>query len=636
MKRIGERMSTIEKIKIYGLFYKYNVSLDFSRKCNILVGANGVGKITILKMVECLSNDNYIALSKYTFSSMDVTFVTKKNGTKEITFSREDLFPSKEIIIKEYKEKNIFRDSTGWIESFLSGLEQEKLYYDFVYHLYMDGVDSEFIKRIVFEGNGTGKFGVYYVDALLLQEIKGLIDDLGKDKCVFRDSKIFNLLLDENLSVSKWYSRENKNMFFLNLVPGIVFDETFVPLFRSKTLHWLNEVSDLGENKVEHDEDARLSEAYKKKGMPLELLYNLAYLRSCGRRLNIPNYFFRVDGKVILDFWKYMYTSLNDFTTCILPEHDDENSVILSKQQHCLEYFINGQLFNLNELISYRYYDLNFAKEINEEMAYFCSDIAEGRIGYGSNYLELLEGLKQFFNVDNIEELIDTNEFFMFEDGEDDEEWYAQQCVEQLLPKFYNDEQVRFNLFNYFKPIIAEDFPFDFTKYYNSERVEFEDSDEDKDYYGMCFDFYMEEVEKLTNPKNKSKRIVKFEKRLKEYFPDKDIVVTPAGIRFYTKEKKSKKVVAIQKMASNEINLNEISSGEKKIIFLLAVAYLMDDITVLIDEPELSLSIVWQKMIMEDFMKGNLKNITIATHSPYLVSSEELQENIVYLPEENV
>ena len=348
MNRIGERMSTIEKIKIYGLFYKYNVSLDFSRKCNILVGANGVGKTTILKMVECLSNDNYIALSKYTFSSMDVTFITKKNGTKEITFSREDLFPSKEIIIKEYKEKNIFRDSTGWIESFLSGLEQEKLYYDFVYHLYMDGVDSEFIKRIVFEGNGTGKFGVYYVDALLLQEIKGLIDDLGKDKCVFRDSKIFNLLLDENLSVSKWYSRENKNMFFLNLVPGIVFDETFVPLFRSKTLHWLNEVSDLGENKVEHDEDARLSEAYKKKGMPLELLYNLAYLRSCGRRLNIPNYFFRVDGKVILDFWKYMYTSLNDFTTCILPEHDDENSVILSKQQHCLEYFINGQLFNLN------------------------------------------------------------------------------------------------------------------------------------------------------------------------------------------------------------------------------------------------------------------------------------------------
>ena len=74
----------------------------------------------------------------------------------------------------------------------------------------------------------------------------------------------------------------------------------------------------------------------------------------------------------------------------------------------------------------------------------------------------------------------------MFEDGEDDEEWYAQQCVEQLLPKFYNDEQVRFNLFNYFKPIIAEDFPFDFTKYYNSERVEFEDSDEDKDYYGRC------------------------------------------------------------------------------------------------------------------------------------------------------
>lgn len=633
MNWIGERMSTIEKIKIYGLFYKYNVSLDFSRKCNILVGANGVGKTTILKMVECLSNDNYIALSKYTFSSMDVTFVTKKNGTKEITFSREDLFPSKDVVIKEYKKKSIFRDSTGWIESFLSGLEQEKLYYDFIYHLYMDGVDSEFIKRIVFE-NGAGKFGVYYVDVDFLREIKGLIDDLGNDKCVFRYSKIFDLLLDENLSVSRWYSQESRNMFFLNLVPGILFDETFVPLFRSKTLHWLNEVSNLGNNKIEHNEDKRLGEAYKKNNMPAEFIYNLALMRSCGGRLNIPNYFFRVDGKIILDFWKYMYTSLNDFTTYILPENDEETGVILSKQQHCLETFVDGQLFNLNELIAYKFYDLDFAKKINEEMAYFCSDIAEGLEGYGSDYSKILENLKEYFHVIDINEVVNTSDFFCSE--EEDKEMFDMDCARKLLEKFYDEEEVRFNLLNYFKPIIAEDFPFDFSRRYGVEKEDLGESDDDLDYYSMCFDFYMEEVEKLTNPKNKSKRIVKFEKRLKEYFPDKDIVVTPAGIRFYTKEKKSKKVVAIQKMASNEINLNEISSGEKKIIFLLAVAYLMDDITVLIDEPELSLSIVWQKMIMEDFMKGNLKNITIATHSPYLVSSEELQENIVYLPEENV
>ena len=37
------------------------------------------------------------------------------------------------------------------------------------------------------------------------------------------------LLLDENLSVSRWYSQESRNMFFLNLVLGILFDETFVP-----------------------------------------------------------------------------------------------------------------------------------------------------------------------------------------------------------------------------------------------------------------------------------------------------------------------------------------------------------------------------------------------------------------------
>lgn len=71
----------------------------------------------------------------------------------------------------------------------------------------------------------------------------------------------------------------------------------------------------------------------------------------------------------------------------------------------------------------------------------------------------------------------------------------------------------------------------------------------------------------------------------------------------------------------NIIDFNKLSSGEKQIISLFAKLYLdiSDKVIFIIDEPELSLSIIWQKTLLEDIYNTQKVALLIATtHSPFI------------------
>ncbi|MBN8282491.1 AAA family ATPase [Zoogloea sp.] len=73
-----------------------------------------------------------------------------------------------------------------------------------------------------------------------------------------------------------------------------------------------------------------------------------------------------------------------------------------------------------------------------------------------------------------------------------------------------------------------------------------------------------------------------------------------------------------------EIPLDALSSGEKQMISLFARLYLYPkEKLVLIDEPELSLSIDWQRKILPDILNSNLcKQVIAITHSPFIFDNE--------------
>lgn len=73
--------------------------------------------------------------------------------------------------------------------------------------------------------------------------------------------------------------------------------------------------------------------------------------------------------------------------------------------------------------------------------------------------------------------------------------------------------------------------------------------------------------------------------------------------------------------SSDQIKMSMLSSGEKQIVSLFAHIYFSDEkeYFVIVDEPELSLSVIWQKKFLPDIMKTKrCSGIVAVTHSPFI------------------
>lgn len=113
-------------------------------------------------------------------------------------------------------------------------------------------------------------------------------------------------------------------------------------------------------------------------------------------------------------------------------------------------------------------------------------------------------------------------------------------------------------------------------------------------------------------------KINKFVSACNNYMIDKHIEYIPSklSLNICMNSRKRKK---------NEIELMSLSSGEKQIVSLFSKLYLENNnnCIMIIDEPELSLSIDWQRKILPDIMKsGNCDLLLAVTHSPFVFDNE--------------
>lgn len=77
--------------------------------------------------------------------------------------------------------------------------------------------------------------------------------------------------------------------------------------------------------------------------------------------------------------------------------------------------------------------------------------------------------------------------------------------------------------------------------------------------------------------------------------------------------------------ADEPLSLEKLSSGEKQLISILSRLYLADgrNYAVIIDEPELSLSLDWQRTLLPDLLRsGKCGFLLAATHSPFIFENE--------------
>lgn len=78
---------------------------------------------------------------------------------------------------------------------------------------------------------------------------------------------------------------------------------------------------------------------------------------------------------------------------------------------------------------------------------------------------------------------------------------------------------------------------------------------------------------------------------------------------------------------NDNIRLNDLSSGESHLVKILCELYLLPEdknILVIIDEPELSLSIQWQEMLMDSIISSpHYYSMVAATHSPFILGDNQ-------------
>jgi ABC-type lipoprotein export system ATPase subunit len=106
--------------------------------------------------------------------------------------------------------------------------------------------------------------------------------------------------------------------------------------------------------------------------------------------------------------------------------------------------------------------------------------------------------------------------------------------------------------------------------------------------------------------------IKKFRDVCNKYLINKKIIYDESSIDIYVKFNDS----------ADKLQLSKLSSGEKQIISIFSKIYLAPPeckFLVLFDEPELSLSIFWQKELLPDiFNSGKCQFLLAVTHSPFI------------------
>lgn len=111
-------------------------------------------------------------------------------------------------------------------------------------------------------------------------------------------------------------------------------------------------------------------------------------------------------------------------------------------------------------------------------------------------------------------------------------------------------------------------------------------------------------------------RIKSFVNTCNKYLKDKYFYYNPSKLTLE---------VCINDRPEKTVRLTQLSSGEKQIVSLFSKLYLESEekSIVIIDEPELSLSINWQQMLLPDIMRSqNCNFLLTVTHSPFIFENE--------------
>ena len=136
-------------------------------------------------------------------------------------------------------------------------------------------------------------------------------------------------------------------------------------------------------------------------------------------------------------------------------------------------------------------------------------------------------------------------------------------------------------------------------------------------YDKIVYYFYSMLHKRLLQLKENEKIILSFFDACNAYLVNKKFIYNESDCTY--------DIVVTDGIHERKIDLEHLSSGEKQVVSIFSYLYLspLEKSIILIDEPELSLSVPWQRKFLLDISKGQqCAGIISVTHSPFVFDNE--------------
>lgn len=613
----ASREVKINRIFIKKLLNKYDVDVDMSDRCRVLIGANGIGKSVTLKIINCILTGNYIDVLFVPYDYVEVTATIRGKDIK-CSFRYRDCFPKTKTVIENFSNTVDEQLKDQYVDEFtqmLNELSRLGYYEQFIYCHYKKMEFPANIKKIV--NDYIGEYPEFYGEEYSIRnyelvQTEFIGEEFTPHYRYFKDS------LFMSSSMYSYAFHIFYGVYYYDFVKKHELNNSirYNSLYICMDKEWIYAQRELLKKHIDIKKKIDLMEVQ-------DSTYDIKYsvMENCKKELEQNNSFRINDIINILFYDKEIVTKVNNIAIRYAKEYYDIIDILYSNEKLCkalCNYNIRIK-FNIEKIGVYT----KFIRPILVKNSFFDYD------------LEALSRLEEDESEDNYlfwDTIIEYSK--EYHDNNKEKCDYLKSNMKQQYCKFIDIvEKSTLNELNIKKKdqysldgvidIPYRDFMF----------LTFNDSDrvlQYEVYEKLLVDFIDEVTPILLNESNKSEIIKQFQNTVQKYLIDRVVDICPAGC-FINNKIDNKEQQWFSIYSPYNIDLSNLSSGEKKIILLLGIAIFFDDI-ILLDEPELSLSLVWQEQLLPDLVKLGNSTIVCATHSPYIVNDESVQKYIKYIP----
>ncbi len=627
-------MYEMRKITIRKLLHRHDVEIDLTKGCRVLIGANGIGKTASLKILYNILTGNYVDITEQIFDSIEVEVYgkggasfsdpssTKKNPQNRkqtVSFRYKDCFPGKKNILKRYNEISEYNQYLEEFYYLLTALEEKGLYETFISCLYKKCeypfAVNELIERYMGGYNSEFLFLGYDLreaDIIRIKESSAL--PFSDPSLRYLEGSGF-----EETSMFAIAGDIRRPVYYFDLVKDYRIDNAFSlnSQFISKIKEWaysdpkqLSEFPDI-RRKVDLSEAEEASYRIVERVQD-ECEKKLIKDHSLDLNRLINAFFFKAEicikiNEISSEYTKRYYEELDHMT-------EDEKRRLLDERENI---------------------EAGFTKEIRDLYAGYIRPVLVRHSFFDRDMFETEKMDWSGFHGGNEGLLPNIPEDLLYELGYLSEESTEKTDSDDSLMNISDNGLLEENPFPdeeltedkegrdpFAVDDLTEEIPFGtFSLQPEVERVFFRK---------VLLAFIMKLIPIIRAESSQTKKIRDLRRVLEKYMIDRRVMICPAGCFIKNREKGDRdRIWSI--FDDKNLDLSWLSSGERKLILLFTVGIFFSK-TILMDEPELSLSLVWQEMLLPDILHLSDSTIICATHSPYIVNDESVQKYIRYIP----